>query len=383
LKRSLWLDEVLEVLTDSEVYGKFPRDNSLFGQQEIPEAFFSSVRQCAELFTKLQEDAITRCLQYWKEPLSSSALSDLARIQSQVAEKYLALYKVEKVPKHRHCITWRKEAPVSQIDLTTYRGSLSLLPNTRLAHIRSAVQELKPQEGGRFISWVRAPYLGRMLQSPVTGKKVQTVLNSKFCTGRHLHFYNDTLRLLQLEDEECGVVKRRKVDKLVEKDLCKSMENLKDKFRTVQRLSIMFPEIVPITKVLVPSIQTERLIRTILETIPVMEKGQNLLVQGFPLYTRLDITIFFCLAALFEETGFVKPDREDNFFLLSKYLGSSNTGVESVSCLERILCLLNSPPHHHVLSVWSVDDLVQDHIYQEIILFNQTRIKENILFLTS
>lgn len=36
-----------------------------------------------------------------------------------------------------------------------------------------------------------------------------------------------------------------------------------------------------------------------------------------------------------------------------------------------------------VLSVWPVPDLVQGNIYQEIVLFNQTRIRENILYLTS
>ena len=32
--------------------------------------------------------------------------------------------------------------------------------------------------------------------------------------------------------------------------------------------------------------------------------------------------------------------------------------------------------------MWRVEDLVQDRIYPEIILFNQTRIKEQIMYLT-
>jgi len=127
-----------------------------------------------------------------------------------------------------------------------------------------------------------------------------------------------------------------------------------------------------------------RLIGTIIEAVTVLEKGQHLLVQGFPLYTRLNNAIFYCLAALFEETGFVKPSGEDDFLFLSNFLGSSNTAEESISSLETILTLLYSHKGEgQVLSVWSVEDLVQDHMYQEIILFNQTRIKEKILHMTN
>ena len=34
-----------------------------------------------------------------------------------------------------------------------------------------------------------------------------------------------------------------------------------------------------------------------------LETGQHLLVQGFPLYSRLCTAIFHCLAALFQEVA--------------------------------------------------------------------------------
>ena len=115
----------------------------------------------------------------------------------------------------------------------------------------------------------------------------------------------------------------------------------------------------------------------------VLEKGQHLLVQGFPLHTRLTTAIFYCLAALFQDTGFVKPVDDEDFIFLSNFLGSTNTADDSIASLENILTLLiNHKGPEQVLSVWSVEDLVQDHMYQEIILFNQTRIKEKILSLS-
>jgi len=179
---------------------------------------------------------------------------------------------------------------------------------------------------------------------------------------------------------------------------CKKLVDYKEDVRILKKLSAIFPEIVSISKVLFLSGSSNlsnmlsdecrpenqiRLIGTIIEAVTVLEKGQHLLVQGFPLHTRLNTAIFFCLAALFEETGFVKPTGEDDFIFLSNFLGSSNTADESISSLETILTVLYSHKGSgQVLSVWSVQDLVQDHMYQEIILFNQTRIKEKILHIT-
>jgi len=408
LVRSDWLESTLEHLTEGGVFGEFPCDKSLFSQQEIPATFLSSVRQCGELFMQLQENVISNNLHYWKEPLTPNDLKDLAEIQTQVAEKYVEEYEVEEVAGYRHCVYRRKDPHISQIDPRIDRGTfmdkvneVSLLPETRLVNIRSAMKGWKVKGRVRFVEWVQAPRLGKSLDIPTIGKKVNTVLNSKFCTGRHLQSYNETLQLLELvEEEEGGGAKRRKVDKVSKpyQGKCKKLVDYKDDVRTLKKLSAIFPEIVPKTKVLFLSGSSSmsnmlsdecrsenqmRLIGTIIEAMTALEKGQHLLVQGFPLYTRLNNAIFYCLAALFEEIGFVKPAGEDDFLFLSNYLGSDNTADESISSLETILTLLYSHKGSgQVLSVWSVEDLVQDHMYQEIILYNQTRIKEKILQLT-
>jgi len=410
LVRNEWLEKTLEKLTKADVFGNFPCDKSLFGQQEIPDTFLSSVRQCGELFMQLQENVISNNLHYWKEPLTNNDQKDLAEIQTQVAERYLEVYQLEEVASYRHCVYRRKDPHISQIDPRIDRGTfmdkvneVSLLPETRLANIRETMKGWKVKGKVRFVEWVQAPGLGKSLETPTIGKKVMTVLSSKFCTGRHLQSYNETLKLLDLIEEEeggGGGAKRRKVDKVSKpyQGSCKNLADYKDDVRTLKKLSAIFPEILPITKVLFLSGSSNmsnmltdecksenqvRLIGTIIEAVTVLEKGQHLLLQGFPLYTRLNNAIFYCLAALFEETGFVKPSGEDDFLFLSNFLGSSNTAEESISSLETILTLLYSHKGEgQILSVWSVEDLVQDHMYQEIILFNQTRIKEKILHLT-
>jgi len=409
LVRSEWLEKTLDDLIVTGVFGEFPSDKSLFGQHEIPDTFLTSVKQCGELFMQLQENVISNNLHYWKEPLTNNDQKDLAEIQTQVAEKYVEKYKVEEVAGYRHCVYKRKDPHISQIDARVDRGTfmdkvneVSLLPETRLANIRAAMKGWKVKGKVRFVEWVQAPRLGKTLETPTMGKKVTTVLNSKFCTGRHLQSYNETLKLLEMveEEEEGGGPKRRKVEKVSKpyQGSCKKLVDYKDDIRTLKKLSAIFPEIVPITKVLFLSGRVSmsnmlseesrpenqvRLIGTIIEAVTGLEKGQHLLVQGFPLYTRLNNAIFYCLAALFEETGFVKPAGEDDFLFLSNFLGSSNTADESISSLETILTLLYSQKGQgQVLSVWSVEDLVQDHMYQEIILFNQSRIKEKILHLT-
>eukprot|EP00092_Neocalanus_flemingeri_P040572 GFUD01044178.1.p1 GENE.GFUD01044178.1~~GFUD01044178.1.p1 ORF type:complete len:760 (-),score=259.24 GFUD01044178.1:200-2479(-) len=409
LKRSDWLEKTLEQLT--EYFGQFPSDKSLFDQEEIPDSFLANVKKCGELFMQLQENVISNNLHYWQEPLNGNDTKDLAEIQTQVAERYVEEYKVEEIAGYRHCVYRRRDAHISQIDSRTDRGTfmdkvaeISLQPEVRLANIRTAMQGWKVKGRVRFVEWVQAPKLGKCLDTPTIGKKFDTVLSSKFCTGRHLQFYNETLKLLETVDEddskEGGGAKRRRVEKVSKpyQGSCKKLADYREDVRILKKLSAIFPEIVPISKVLFlsgsssesnmlsdeckPENQT-RLIGTIIEAVTGLEKGQHLLVQGFPLHTRLNNAIFYCLAALFEETGFVKPAGEDDFIFLSNFLGSSNTADESISSLETILTVLyNHKGPDQVLSVWSVGDLVQDQMYQEIILFNQTRIKEKILHLT-
>ena len=344
---------------------------------------------------------------------SENDQKDLAEVQTQVAEKYMELYRVDEIPSYRYCVYRRRDPNVSQIDARTDRGTfIEKLEEDRqdagkkLENIRAVMSSWKVKGKVRFVEWVPAPVLGTALEDPVTGQKVGTVLSSKFCTGRHLQLFNQTVSLLEeLEEEQegGGAAKRRKVDKTSKPyhGKVKKLKDYREDVKLLRKLSAIFPEIVDISKVLflLPETQSSRnhlteecktdnqirLIGTIIEAVTSLEKGNHLLVQGFPLHTRLTTTIFYCLAALFQEVGFVKPSQQDDFIFLSNFLGSSNTTAEdSISSLENILTVLYSHKgSQQVLSVWAVQDLVQDNIYQEIILFNQTRIREKIMYLTS
>ena len=61
---------------------------------------------------------------------------------------------------------------------------------------------------------------------------------------------------------------------------------------------------------------------------------------------------------------------------------SPSATEDSLSCLEKILQGICAVDKDQMLSVWSVKDLVQDPIYSEMVLFNQLKIKEQILSLT-
>lgn len=243
------------------------------------------------------------------------------------------------------------------------------------------------------------------METPTTGKKVETVLSSKFCTGRHLQLFTETLKLLEdVEDEENagGAAKKRKVEKTGKsyQAKCKKMADYVEDVKQLKKLCKIFPDIQDNSQVLFlsPSTPTHaknmlneecktenqiNLIGTIIEAVSSLKPGQHLLVQGFPLHTRLTTTLFYCLAALFEEVGFVRPYLQDDFIFLSKFLGGVKTADQVISSLEQVLTvLMGHKGSGQVMSVWPVQDLVQDKIYQEIILYNQTRIKEQLLYLT-
>ena len=406
---SSWLTEFLDKMMG--YYGDFPTSKSLFAEDAIPEKFLDHVRKCGDLFMQLQENVIENNLHYWANQLDKAYMKDLAEIQLQVAEKYVEKYQVESIASYRHVVYNRADPYVTQVDPRTDRGTYldkaseaDRRAEERLKEIRQGLQGWKVKGRHRFVEWVPCPALGGVLEAPVIGKKIASLRSSKFCTGRHLDFYRTTLELLEKvdEEEEDGGGKRRKVDKTVKsyQATCKLLADYKEDVFILKKLCKIYPDIEVKTKVLfltppgaerVNMLDEEcssgaqvRLISTIMEAVAELEKGQHLLVQGLPLYTRLCTSIFLCLAALFQESGFVRPSQQDDFIFLSNFLGGSNTAEESISRLEGVLTnLLGHKGPGQVLSVWPVRDLVQDPIYSELVTFNQLRIKERVLCLTA
>ena len=408
---STWLTKFLDKVM--EYYGDFPTSKSLFPEDEIPEKFLDHVRKCGDLFMQLQENVIENNLHYWANQLDKAYMKDLAEIQLQVAEKYVEKYQVESIANYRHVVYNRADPYVTQVDPRADRGTYldkvseaDRKAEERLKEIRQGLQGWKVKGRHRFVEWVPCPALGGVLEAPVIGRKITSLQSSKFCTGRHIDFYRKTLELLEKVDieegEACTGGKRRKVDKSVKsyQATCKILTDFKEDVFILKKLCKIYPDIETKTKVLFltppdaervnmldeecSSAAQVRLISTIMEAVAELEKGQHLLVQGLPLYTRLCTSIFLCLAALFQESGFVRPHQEDDFIFLSNFLGGSNTAEESISRLEGVLTnLLGHKGPGQVLSVWPVRDLVQDPIYSELVTFNQLRIKERVLFLTS
>ena len=361
---STWLTEFLDKMMD--YYGDFPTSKSLFPEDAIPEKFMDHIRKCGDLFMQLQENVIENNLHYWTNQLDKAYMKDLAEIQLQVAEKYVEKYQVESIASYRHVVYNRADPYVTQVDPRTDRGTYldkaseaDRRAEERLKEIRQGLQGWKVKGRHRFVEWVPCPALGGVLEAPVIGRKIASLRSSKFCTGRHLDFYRTTLELLEKVDDEDedggGGGKRRKVDKTVKsyQATCKLLTDYKEDVFILKKLCKIYPDIEAKTKVLfltppgaerVNMLDEEcssaaqiRLISTIMEAVAELEKGQHLLVQGLPLYTRLCTSIFLCLAALFQESGFVRPSQQDDFIFLSNFLGGSNTAEESISRLEGVL----------------------------------------------
>ena len=96
--------------------------------------------------------------------------------------------------------------------------------------------------------------MGEQLETPIVGKKVKTVLSSKFCTGRHLQLFNETKKLLEeVEDDDGGVsAKRRKTEKTSKpyQGKCRKLADYRDDVRILKKLSMIYPDILDISKVM-------------------------------------------------------------------------------------------------------------------------------------
>jgi len=406
--KTKWVKDLLDDL--EEFYGDLPTKDSLFSQEDIPSSFINQIRECAEMFMQIQENVIENNLHYFRDKMSEMDNKDLSEIQLQVAEKFMELYKVEKLPPYRHVVYKRKNPYISHMDAKTDRGTYleklaesHLEPSVKLRNIRNALAGWKIKGRRRFIEWVPAPVLGQPLDKPVTGLRLNGIKSSKFCTGSHLELYNcmvAQLSLLETGENETGEPKekRRKVADKSYQGQTAPLNQRQEGVKSLQKLSKILPDVVEKSQVLTLHNNTQanflseecktdnqiRLISTIIEAVTGLERGQHLLVSGFPLYTRLCMAIFFCLSSLFEETGFLRPFQEDDFVFLSNFLGGDRTADQSLQRLEDILTTLitSKTEKSQVLSVWSVCDLVQEPLYSEIVLFNQLRIKEKVIMAT-
>jgi hypothetical protein len=222
--------------------------------------------------------------------------------------------------------------------------------------------------------------------------------------GRHLQYYNETVDLLRELESEKETEERSSKKKKTEKPysgLCLPLRDCVQDNRVLNKISKIFPDIVDKTDVLflarprtaacnMLSLECDyknqlRLADTLMNSISRLETGDHLIIEGFPIFTRITVAIFFSFATLFEDIGFVRPQGQEDLIFLSKFLvrKSPSATEDSLLCLEKILQgICSVEKGQQVLSVWSVKDLVQDPIYSEMVLFNQLKIKEQILSLT-
>ena len=153
-----------------------------------------------------------------------------------------------------------------------------------------------------------APKLAACLEKPVRGIgiKLTKIQSSKFCTGRHLQYYNETIDLLnQIEEKEEGGEPKKKKRKL-EKPFSGSTQQLaecREESRILNKISKILPDIVEKTKVLSLSLPPARtnnilnmeceprnqlkLIETVITAITGLDTGDHIILEGFPLFTRL------------------------------------------------------------------------------------------------
>lgn len=411
-EKTSWLEKFLA--EKQSIFGQFPDDKSMFSRAQIPDDFLESVKKCSDLYLQIQENVIENNLHYFEDPLDDRDFKDLAEIQRQIAERYIELYRIEEIPNYRKVVYNRSDPFISQLDGRNEQGTYldriaesTLDPENKLKNIRKTMKNWKVKGRIRFIEWVTGPKLATCLEQPTRGRKLTQIESSKFCTGKHLHHYNETIALLSGladsdDDNDEPKSKKRRSSKPYSGDTV-GLADCVDLSPILRKISKIFPEIVSKTKVLTLSIpaadtcnrlQLEcepknqlNLIGTLITAISTLDAGDYIILEGFPLFTRITVAIFLSVTSLFEDVGFVRPNGYSHNIMLSKFLVGKDSSVadESIAGLERILTEVMSgmeAENEQVLSVWSVRDLVQDPIYSELVLFNQLTLKEQILHVT-
>jgi len=407
-KRVPYVEKYLDGV--KEWYGKFPDEKSLFAREDIPDSFMDEVRKSANLFLQIQENAIENNLHYFMDPMNAGDQKDLTEIQRQVAEHYIHTYRIEEIPNYRQVVFNRSDPFISQLDRRLDQGTWldrksadDLDTLTKLANIRKTMKSWKIKGRLRFVEWVTSPGLPRCLESPVYGTKVVKLESSKFCTGQHISLYNETVNLItQLQQEKEPEPKRKKLsqDKPytgIVRDLNQCIQSSKmlnkiykiypDMRENTKVLSLFVPSKSNILDLELDSKNLIKLIDTLITGVSTLNNGENLIIEKIPLMTRMTVGIFFTVAALFQEIGFVRPYGEDRVIILTKFLvkKESSAAEDSITWMEKILTeIVNGEKcgKGNVLSICWIQDLVKDPLYSEMLLYNQLLLKDLIMFFT-
>lgn len=174
--------------------------HTLFSRLEIPENFLCDVIDCAKFFKQRQESAILRNLALYNIPSLPEEEVTFNRLKYNIANRYFKKYRLKKISRSQQLIAVHKSLVAHWKIESGFQNNRSLLPRlsnithsdwvkleAELNDISSRVNEAWRKEWTPSENW-------RDSINIISGKRYDSIENSKFCYSRVLNILSFLLK---------------------------------------------------------------------------------------------------------------------------------------------------------------------------------------------
>ncbi|KAJ9593436.1 hypothetical protein L9F63_015022, partial [Diploptera punctata] len=303
---------------------------AMFPHSDIPKDFLDQLYECATIFKNYQTDVIETNIRVYEGFKRKGEDYIIKKIRHLIPDYFLEKYEMKKLDPEDEVVGKDKlrKTMTLNMDPRSEEGSFDDRRKKAVMEPLELLKVLKEELLNIDIDWPHKDVIGVMNFPDCVngfeikiGKPVKTVQSSKFCLGRLLKTRNDVRKVAR------GLLSRSNSNRSDASSTAAANNN--DNLAQESELSLIVRDwlkkehgksdlkILNYKEKLWTSMETGNeeaelnAFWDIMDVIDDIWRDQSLLLQGYPMLTQFNVGIVYMLCHLFEEVGFVKPNKQD------------------------------------------------------------------------
>ncbi|GLH14068.1 Uncharacterized protein GBIM_18498 [Gryllus bimaculatus] len=313
----------------------------MFPFESIPQEFIDELLICSTRFKDFQVEAIKKNIEMLGDP---SVNYIIKRFKYLAVQHFMKHYKLKKISDESKEV---KETMSQNLDPHARKGSYS----DRIQKKNSVVKKLLElhEELQVFnvtwtykhdIKWLKMQS-SQLEFNVISGKPINIVHSSKFCSNHLLKIWDDiretTSQFFENSSDKYQVHEMNKCSiERLSQDLKQANSFLTSNLNIVRINNDYWSSLNSNTN----NLAEKRAFFDVMTTINKLQKGDNLLLSGYPLLTQFNVGIIYLLTGLFEKIGFINPVKHDYGIV---FVGFQCSNVDVLNFLNSVkeMCIRN------------------------------------------
>ncbi|PSN54810.1 hypothetical protein C0J52_02913 [Blattella germanica] len=299
---------------------------AMFPYSSLPKDFMDQLFQCATIFKKYQTDVIETNIRVYSGIKKHNEEHINRKLRLLISNHFMEIYEMQKLPEKDEVVgkTKLKKTMTLNMDPRAEEGSFEDRRKKATLEPLPFLKLLKEEVNSMDIEWPFAENM-RIMEFPVCvdgfeikiGKPVKNVQSSKFCLGRLLRIRNQVRSIARKDfsrsfSNPSSPALPNGDNLSMESELSEMLRKHLKKTRPRTNLTILNYKEKLWTSIERGNETAERnAFWDIMDTFDDLWRDDNLLLQGYPMLTQFNVGIVYMLCHLFDEVGFVKPNKQD------------------------------------------------------------------------